>query len=354
MKKWTSLLAIASLVSVQAFAKGGDRQLKNLPKSEVSPWFTGPLLTPSPFTVPAGHVNIEPYEFYFNNYGVYDRHWDDHRKTSLITWNTQVLMQFGIAKGLEFDIAPQVVTNSISGINSTFMGDLPITLSYQLFDGKSETLMPAIKIGFKENIPFGNYDRFNPAKAAVQSTGSGSFVTTFFVNLGRTYNLYRNHFLNFRTSLSYSIPTDVHVEGFNSYGGGNGTYGTLKPGNAFSWFTGVEYSLTQNWVLSCDLAFVATSKSTFKGNLGTVPDASLISSVSFGNPSLNGAPQATFDGGDSIASMGSSSSRQWSLAPALEYDFNEHIGIIAGPYFTFAGKNAPAFTSGVAAINIYY
>jgi hypothetical protein len=42
----------------------------------------------------------------------------------------------------------------------------------------------------------------------------------------------------------------------------------------------------------------------------------------------------------------------WSLAPAIEYNFNSRVGIIAGAKLTTAGRNATAVVIPVAAINI--
>jgi hypothetical protein len=45
---------------------------------------------------------------------------------------------------------------------------------------------------------------------------------------------------------------------------------------------------------------------------------------------------------------------QYSLAPAIEYNWNIDLGVISGVWFTFAGKNAEAFASWVTALNYYY
>ena len=55
-----------------------------------------------------------------------------------------------------------------------------------------------------------------------------------------------------------------------------------------------------------------------------------------------------------IAPIGAPEGWQLSLAPAIEYNFNENWGVIAGPWFTVAGKNSSAFIVGMLAINIYY
>ncbi len=51
--------------------------------------------------------------------------------------------------------------------------------------------------------------------------------------------------------------------------------------------------------------------------------------------------------------MRSPTSAQFSIAPAIEYNWNANIGIIFGSWFTLAGKNSTQFTSGVFAFNYY-
>jgi hypothetical protein len=60
---------------------------------------------------------------------------------------------------------------------------------------------------------------------------------------------------------------------------------------------------------------------------------------------LAGAAPAQFQ-------LSSGASRTWSLAPAIEYNFNSRVGIIAGAKFTVAGRNATAVVIPVAAVNI--
>ncbi len=52
--------------------------------------------------------------------------------------------------------------------------------------------------------------------------------------------------------------------------------------------------------------------------------------------------------------MKAPSSEQWSLAPAIEYDWSTHFGVISGVWFTVAGRNAPAFANWVTAANFYF
>ena len=54
------------------------------------------------------------------------------------------------------------------------------------------------------------------------------------------------------------------------------------------------------------------------------------------------------------AIVGNLASHQLNLAPAIEYNFNENLGIIFGPWFSVVGKNSDRFVSAVFAINYYH
>jgi hypothetical protein len=91
---------------------------------------------------------------------------------------------------------------------------------------------------------------------------------------------------------------------------------------------GLEYSLTRNWVLATDVLNTYTNKTWFKGRPGVT---------------ASGEP----------AGIGMHSSNRISLAPAIEYNFSDLFGIIAGCWFTVAGRNSGDFVSGVIAFNWY-
>jgi hypothetical protein len=54
------------------------------------------------------------------------------------------------------------------------------------------------------------------------------------------------------------------------------------------------------------------------------------------------------------APLGFDTSIQISLAPAIEYNFNQYFGIICGSWFSIFGRNAAIFRSGIIAFNYYY
>jgi hypothetical protein len=90
---------------------------------------------------------------------------------------------------------------------------------------------------------------------------------------------------------------------------------------------GFEISLSQRWAIANDIQYVHTNKTRFKGRKGATRGVA--------------------------NRVGRPSSEQWSLAPAIEYNWSDDYGVIAGVWFTFAGRNTIEFTSGVIAVNIY-
>src|SRR5580693_8788787 len=90
-----------SCYSFQSFSTADYRR-----EEEEGPWFTGPLLTPSATAIPFGHFNFEPYLFFTQNKGVYDKNWRSHHVPTFTNVNLQLPLQLGIAPDWEFDFVP--------------------------------------------------------------------------------------------------------------------------------------------------------------------------------------------------------------------------------------------------------
>ena len=61
-----------------------------------------------------------------------------------------------------------------------------------------------------------------------------------------------------------------------------------------------------------------------------------------------------YDNVEKNAKFAISSEKQATYAPAIEYNYNENFGIIAGYWFSTKGKNSPDFKSYVLALNFYF
>ncbi len=288
-------------------------------KKMFNPWYTGPLLTPSAHVLPVGNYVVQPYVFFTNNFAHYDEHGKSHRVPHLEQIKPSLSpFQYGITQWMDGTITFGGQRNHQQGETYWNWSDTTMSFGFGLLN--ESAYRPAIKFVVQESFPTGNYQKFHPKKANVASTGSGSFMTTFSLNISKVVWWLTLHPMNFRTSFNYTVNSNVHVKGFNTYGGGLGTHGTVKGGNTFAFDFGYEYSFTQRWVAALDFVYNYSSKNTFSGH--------------------------------TLAPVGGPFNDQISLAPALEFNPNGNCGIIAGVWFTVWGRNSSRFVSEV--VSFYY
>lgn len=291
------------------------------------PWFTGPLLAPSGHVIPVGHANIEPYVFANVNTGFYDSHWSSHDTKNFYNVNTQIPIQVGILPRVDFAFDPQFSWNHIDGASHWAYNDMPFAFDLQLYYDTPDKWTPAIKLSFRAVAPLGKYQKLDPKDKGTDAGGGGTWSPGIGLTFSNLLHFTGVHFLASRLAFSYSVPNSVHVKGLNAYGGGHHTYGTVYPGPSFSADLGLEYTLARHWALALDVLYVHSNHTRFSGHKGKTD----------GVTNVIGAP----------------SSEQFSLAPAIEYNFNNNYGIIAGVWFSVAGRNTAEFINGVVAFNIF-
>ena len=295
-----------------------------------APWLTGPLLAPSALAVPMGFINIEPYLYYTGETGVYNRDWKVESHKTSYEVNAQSFFQFGIAPFVDFQITFSGSYGYIGSETSWALGDLPMGIGIQIWQESSNLKgwAPSVKIVFREIFPIGKYSNLSPKKGGTDGQGGGSYISQPSLVFAKLFHLKGDCFFFPRLLLQYSLPTSVRLKGFTVYGGGYGAKGRFFPPQNLEADLGVELSLTKNWALACDLVGIWAGRSRFRGNLGV---------------DLDGQP----------VKLGTKSSVQYSLAPAIEYNWSASWGVIGGGWFTLGGRNAPRFWSGVFAINYY-
>ncbi len=290
------------------------------------PWFTGTLLGNTSVVVPGGNILFQPYLFAFDQFGRYDSHWKAHSTPDKVSVIPLFFSQIGITKRIELQLIAQVVYAHQQGKSATNVGDLSLGFDFQLLEGKQNSWSPGIVISLVERFPTGKYQKLNPKKHGVDSSGDGDYTTLFSSIFSWIYHLKAYHFLHTYITLQYAIPTSVHVRGFNTYGGGFETNGRVRAGNVFGALLSLEYAFTRNWAFALDVTSLFQNKTTFSGRPG-------------------------FDAAGNRAVVGSPSQAQFSLAPAIEYNFSSTSGLVAGPIFTIAGRNSTQFAG--AAISYY-
>jgi hypothetical protein len=297
-----------------------------------APWLTGPLLAPAAATIPPHHYYIEPYVYAVANTGEYNQNWEVDKTDTF--WNNyfQPSIQIGITTWLDFAFNPTLYYNYKDGAAKWALGDMPILFDFQLYQKQTTTptaWVNAIKLYLKENIPFGKYRNLNPKKRGTDIGGSGCWASAIGIVWGQLTHIWKQHFFDTRISLQYTYSPPVIVKSFNFYGGGFGTKGKVYPGQNFEVDIGMEFTLDLNWVLAMDIVGNWSGKTRFSGKRGV-------------------------DAAGIAASIGNEYSVQYSIAPAIEYNWSADIGIIFGPWFTLGGRNALQFESGVFAFSYYH
>ena len=292
------------------------------------PWFTGTLLSTRGSTVNSGHVVVEPY-FYSTRYGgLYNNNWRAQSASVTRTNIQQTYLIYGVTSRIDVEIAPQWVGNHSQDESSVGFGDFPLQLGVQVLKDRSDSWLSDVRLWVQETFPTGHYNNLSPTTASQLGTGGGSYATTLGVGAQKAIWLTGEHFFRYRFNATYGFYSPVSVQGFNSYGGGFGTTGRVYPGSVITLAVAGEYSMTRHLALALDISVQMAEATRFSGTTGV--DAS-------GNP----------------ATVGRGSNELITVAPAMEYNWNQHVGVIAGPWFSLSGRNTSEFFGVVAALYLY-
>jgi hypothetical protein len=282
-----------------------------------SPWMTGPLIAPSPLVVPVGHYDIEPYVIAIPRVGRYDSNWHSNDIPTFWNLSQETLFIFGLTEWMDVEIIPTFFLNMSQDASKWGFGDFPIMFDFQIYDHSKDLSKWSsnLKITIGEIFPTGKYQDLNPAKLGTDGIGAGSFQTLFALVWGNMFHLGKGYFLATRSFVQYNYEAPVYAKNLNVYAA---TTQKVYPPHTLQFDFSTEITLSKHWVFANDIYAVWNGKTRFKGGLSSLP--------------------STF---------------QLSLAPALEYNWNTNMGIIFGPWFTIAGRNAFNFTGAAIAFNYY-
>ena len=289
-------------------------------KRMFNPWYTGPLITPAASMMPLGQANVSAYLSINGTYANFDK----HRHSVSLSHNLyfaqiQPGLLVGLTDSVDFAINPSATLNWQNHRTGGGFNDLSATIGFPI---TRETLyLPNMKFTITETFPTGKYQRLSTNGLNLNSTGGGSYQTQFGFGIGKVIWWIYSHPLHLRFFVGYTIPTTVHVRGFNTYGGGFNTRGTVHPGNTLTTDLGTEWSFTERWVLALDTVYVAQNRTKFHGQNGTLANGS-------------------------AATVGGGYNENLSFAPAIEYNWNENLGIIWGVQFSVYGRNSQNFIKG--------
>lgn len=316
------LIFLVIVFSVNAQIKTPQQIQKELDQAEAqykrakkmfNPWYTGPLITPSPGMMPPGNANIQPYTFVSGTYAQFNK----NRESIGLAHNIYSLKQTsgmatGITKTVDFAATPAAIVQWQNGETGGGFQDISATIGFLI---NPETMyIPGMKFTINETFPTGKYQHLSLNGLGLNATGGGTFQTQFGFAISKIIWWVYDHPMNVRWFVAYTVETPVHVKGFNTYGGDLTTHGVVHPGNSFTTDLGLEWSFTQRWVLALDVAYVNQNQTTFKGF--------------------------------STAPVGGGYNDNLSLAPALEYNWNPNLGVVAGCQFSVYGRNSANFVNG--------
>ena len=314
-----------ALLTLATFAWGKHPAVLEFPKA---PWFTGPLLAPAGHITPIGMFDFEPYFYVVCDNGNYTSHWKKVSQPQLWINSLQLYTVIGLTNWMDFSTTPTISYNASQGKSQVLFNDLEMQLDFQLLSDTPDNYVPALKLSLKETFPNGKYDHLDPDKFGTDIGGQGGYISGAVLTFSRLFHLGGEHWLNARLAAEYDITTRAHVHGYNNFGGGEGTDGYVYPPQVFLFDLAAEISLTRNWCFACDTVGRLARSTKFKGNPGIIDGA--------------------------LASSSRGSSAQYSLAPAIEYNWNENLGLISGAWFSVAGRNIFTFASWVTALNYYF
>ena len=292
------------------------------------PLFTGTLLSTRGTTIDEGHVNVMPY-FYSTEFGgLFNNNWRLQSATQTRTNILQTYLIYGLTSRIDIEVAPQWVGNHAVNESTVGFGDFPVQIGFHALRPPPDSWAPDVRIWVQETFPTGTFTDLSPSKVGLGGTGGGSFATTLGVGVQKIFLGTDDHVFRARMNATYGFYSPVDVQGFNSYGGGFGTVGRVEPGSVTTLIVAGEYTLTRHVALALDVSAQFVNATHFSGSVGV---------------GTNGEP----------AAIGKGYSEVISIAPGVEYNWNQHVGIIAGPWFSVLGKNAQAFFGFVAGISLY-
>jgi hypothetical protein len=287
------------------------------------PLFAGTLLAIYAKNPKAGHSAIQPYVFFNKNYGFYNKNSKLIDNSNIYRDQLFLAFQTGITDNFAIGIFPNIVYAHSKQEEFFNYGDTIVFLAFQVANDRKNSWVPDCRILIEESFPTGKYKNL-ASPIGLDASGSGSYETSFiFITRKIFYDTLPRPF-NFNLNLYYILSSQSRVSGINVYGGDMMTQGIVHPGNQFLANLAFEYSLSHHWGCGIDVHFEHQNTSHFSSKKR--------------QEGLNGL--FSWD--------------RISLAPCIEYNFNENFNIIGGAWLSIYGRNATAFMSYGATLYYYF
>jgi hypothetical protein len=142
---------------------------------------------------------------------------------------------YGIAPNLEISADLTYLYNwkSEAGQSAQHggIGDSAIKLKYRLFDGGEEGWQPSLSAVGRIRIPLGNCDHLDPHKLGTDELGSGAYLVTLGLNVGKSTEKWQ-----WTANLWYNWPLDTTIDGVQT-----------RSGNFLYYALAGEYALSEKW-----------------------------------------------------------------------------------------------------------
>lgn len=313
----SSVLTLGFLFSPQAFADdSGDTP-------HAGARFTGPLVSGPP-TLPRGMLNVEPYLIYNQIRGRYDEDGDRVSRDPVGGWQLALPVQYGLTHRVTLTAGLNAFhRDNAFGEGTTRTGDASVGTMFKVLQGSGHS-QPSLTLSMRQNLPFGRHDRMELEPRELTS-GSGAATTSIALH-GQVYATLGERTLRSRVNIKWLLPYDgAAVHGESVYGTPAGFEGRVDLRGGGEATLGFEYALSTRLVLATDVLYERDRGFDAIGM------------------TANGVHASTHG-----------SSWRTSLAPAVEYHFNDHVGLIAGAVFSVYGRNSSAIFAPQVAMNVVF
>ena len=309
MKPVLAALAAACLCATAARADEAATADRYRAAMEVARW-TGPLLASNAETLPQGHVYIEPYFF---DVIVDGRH----------NPGSSGFYQYGLTDDWTVGVQPFFSWGTRKYNHDVTIGDFKLLSQVRLSHFTAEHRVPSVALVTNLVIPTGKADHLRALK---DGHGAGAFAPEIGVNVQQYFLLKNGRLLRGRINVLHQFPLKTDVRDRSVYGTQLGFRGHARPGAKSTLILGAEYSVTKEWVLAFDVEADTWGKTKVRGR-----DA-------FGAPVRETSPKS------------------WNVgfAPAVEYNWSDRAGIIAGVWIIPKGHNTPSTVIPAIAIQRFW
>ncbi len=296
------------------------------------PLFTGPLVTPNASAFPAGMINIQPYLMFSDTRASYDAHGDrraDHPRSR--QWLLIVPTTIGLGHRWNVQLTAGTAYNMAGRQRSDGprLTDTSAMLQYMFIAPRGDGGGPAVSLAYTHVFPTGPYRNLdsNP----LNGTGSGAWMQRLSIFAQQLFWLPNGHPLRLRAQVLWGpSPSRIRLDGASTYGTTAGFNGSTRVGALTGATVAFEYGLNQHWAIAADLIWEYQS--------GTRLEGTQCASATTCFP-LAGTQPTRWN---------------YSISPAVEYNFNASVGLIVGVQISFAGHNSTADWVPQAALSVAF